>query len=183
LATIGAVSARRTYDATAKPSAVNDTPPTTRVTNAAGRSSTRMWTPKAGTATTNMSTTAASAASTVDATQEPRNTDIGSGVPRTRLNAPCSRAVATPKMTKLYVAAVSAKIAIDGVMYCAYRTRPPGTGTVPLPSEPRRTSRTSGKTNVKKVARGVRNISRRRAVIQSRPSARSGRPLTSLAPR
>ena len=115
----------------------------------------------------------ARAVTTVAATQAPRKIHIGNGVPRTRLNVPCSCAVATPKMTAVYVAVVSAKMAIDGVMYCAYATVPPGTGTSPPPSESSSSRRINGKTKVKNVTRGVRAMSRARAPSQSprsRPS-------------
>jgi hypothetical protein len=76
-----------------------------------------------------MRTTEPMPVSTAEASREPRNTDIGSGVPRTRLRTPCSRAVATPKITAVYVAVVIAKTAIDGVKNCAKATLPPSTLT------------------------------------------------------
>jgi hypothetical protein len=58
-----------------------------------------MSTPNTGTATTNISRTLAMPVSTAPVSHDPRYADIGSGVPRTRLSRPESRASARPKMT------------------------------------------------------------------------------------
>jgi hypothetical protein len=58
-----------------------------------------MCTPNAGTATRNISTTLAMPVSTAAVRHAVRYAGIGSGVPRTRLSSPVSRAVVSPMMT------------------------------------------------------------------------------------
>ena len=94
----GADSALRMKLATARPSELMQSPPSSTATTAAGISRGSIETSKASIPTTTRSSTEQKPVMIAEHAHAPRKTPGGSGVPTTRLMIPRSRAVVTAKM-------------------------------------------------------------------------------------
>ncbi len=147
LTTAGAASAFGITPASASPRALKAAAATTRTSRIAGTAPHGTSTPYSSAPNAATMTTSSAVTSTAWPMRPARYAQVGSGVPRTRLRMPSSRAMATVIDRLVKVAVTTANTMIAGVKNSA----------APSPNSVLKTNmNSSGKANVKNAAGGLR---------------------------